>query len=203
MPNVVALEQTLSALRSFCRAAYCSKRLLDVMRSEHGLDLQMYFVYKASTTYAKHLEAHVQQLGYLLHQAARLLDQEFALQLKEVGLTPRQASVLMALSVQEPATPTQLAEGLGIDRATMSGLVARLSRDGWIAMRDNPADRRSHSLTLTDRACDALPRIHAASKRAQAHVLDGMEATDVSSLLRALTALTAQNPHEQEGSQQS
>ncbi|GAB4286995.1 MAG: MarR family transcriptional regulator [Coriobacteriia bacterium] len=134
------------------------------------------------------------QLGYLLHRATRMLDHEFAMQLREVGLTPRQASSLLALSACEPSTPTQLSAALGIDRATMSGLLARLSRDGWIAAQDNPADRRSQSLTLTGQARDTLPRIRAASERAQARVLSGMEDADVVSLFHALAALVERDP---------
>ncbi len=143
------------------------------------------------------------QLGYLLHRAVRSLDQEFAVRLREVGLTPRQASVLLTLSRDEPSTPTQLSEKLGIDRATMSGLVARLARGGWIEVRDNPADGRSQSLSLTARTRDALPRIREASGQAQTRVLGGMERGDVESLLRSLRVLVEGESAESEGSRSS
>jgi DNA-binding MarR family transcriptional regulator len=64
-------------------------------------------------------------------------------------LTENQASVLNHLEATPPTTLSKLAEHMGVGRSTMSTTVARLVRGGYIARRQNHADRRSVELTLT------------------------------------------------------
>jgi DNA-binding MarR family transcriptional regulator len=47
------------------------------------------------------------------------------------------------------STPSELAEKAGVSRATMSGLINGLLRDGLVARKDDSQDRRSYSIILT------------------------------------------------------
>ena len=47
------------------------------------------------------------------------------------------------------STPSELAEKAGVTRATMSGLINGLLRDGLVARQDDNKDRRSYSIQLT------------------------------------------------------
>lgn len=51
----------------------------------------------------------------------------------------------------DPATPSELAEHLGISPSTASELIARLVGDGIIATRQHPHDRRSKVLSPMNR----------------------------------------------------
>lgn len=48
-----------------------------------------------------------------------------------------------------PRTPAELAEAAGVTRATMTGLVDTLERDGLVKREPDPADRRTISVRLT------------------------------------------------------
>jgi DNA-binding MarR family transcriptional regulator len=65
------------------------------------------------------------------------------------AVTERQASVLDHLDPTRPTTLSRLAEHMGVGRSSMSILVARLIRAGYIAQRRDSADARRVSLTLT------------------------------------------------------
>lgn len=47
------------------------------------------------------------------------------------------------------STPSELAEKAGVTRATMSGLINGLLRDGLVARQDDDQDRRSYRIQLT------------------------------------------------------
>lgn len=72
------------------------------------------------------------------------------------GLSPGRYAVLMALDVRRPSlTPSEIADHLGVTRATITGLIDGLVRDGLVARAPEGADRRSKSIALTGKG-DAL-----------------------------------------------
>ena len=48
-----------------------------------------------------------------------------------------------------PRTPAELAEAAGVTRATMTGLIDTLERDGYVKREPDPDDRRMMSVRLT------------------------------------------------------
>jgi DNA-binding MarR family transcriptional regulator len=56
-------------------------------------------------------------------------------------------------------TPAQLAEMAGVTRATMTGLVDTLERDGMVTRKPDPEDRRMLFVELTPRGQEFLGQI--------------------------------------------
>lgn len=72
------------------------------------------------------------------------------------GLSPGRYAVLMALDVQRPSmAPSQIADRLGVTRATVTGLIDGLMRDGLVGYASEGTDRRRKAIALTP-AGDAL-----------------------------------------------
>ncbi|HZL47003.1 MAG TPA: MarR family transcriptional regulator [Opitutaceae bacterium] len=69
--------------------------------------------------------------------------------------------VLMLLShdPQRPANPADLADRSNVTRATMTGLIDTLERDGFVKREHAPDDRRMMSLRLTDEGRAFLDKI--------------------------------------------
>lgn len=66
---------------------------------------------------------------------------------------PRPASpVAPDVCVPGPRTPAELADAAGVTRATMTGLIDTLERDGFVKREPDPDDRRQMSVRLTPRA---------------------------------------------------
>ena len=53
-------------------------------------------------------------------------------------------------------TPAELAEGSAVSRATMTGLLDTLEKDGLISRQDHPEDRRMYTVHLTPKARELL-----------------------------------------------
>ena len=51
-----------------------------------------------------------------------------------------------------PRTPAELADAAGVTRATMTGLIDTLERDGFVRREPDPMDRRMMSVRLTEKA---------------------------------------------------
>ena len=66
------------------------------------------------------------------------------------GGQPRPASPMAPdLCVSGPRTPAELADAAGVTRATMTGLIDTLERDGYVTREPDPDDRRQMSVLLT------------------------------------------------------
>ena len=66
------------------------------------------------------------------------------------SVQPRAAKLLGADEcVAGPRTPAELAEAAGVTRATMTGLIDTLERDGFVKREPDPDDRRMMSVRLT------------------------------------------------------
>ncbi|MDO9224391.1 MAG: MarR family transcriptional regulator [Caulobacter sp.] len=72
------------------------------------------------------------------------------------GLSPGRYSVLMALDVHRPSlAPSEIADHLGVTRATVTGLIDGLIRDDLVTYTANQSDRRRKAIALTPKG-DAL-----------------------------------------------
>src|SRR3954470_802488 len=66
------------------------------------------------------------------------------------GVQPRAAKLLGADEcVEGPRTPAELADAAGVTRATMTGLIDTLERDGLVKREPDPDDRRMMAVLLT------------------------------------------------------
>ncbi len=71
--------------------------------------------------------------------------------LAKYGITQGRFTVLMLLSrmCEESLSPAELADKSGVTRATMSGLLDTMERDGLVTRSISPTDRRAVEVLLT------------------------------------------------------
>ena len=67
--------------------------------------------------------------------------------------------VLSALAVREGIRFKDLAKSVDIDGSTLTGILDRMERGGYIERRDDPEDRRSLLVYLTGKARRVAPEI--------------------------------------------
>ena len=77
---------------------------------------------------------------YLLHRAGQCAETLFELEMSPRELTPRQLTVLLAISENHGASQIELVERTGIDRSTMADLVRRLVRKGLLQRQRSNED---------------------------------------------------------------
>ncbi len=96
---------------------------------------------------------------------------------------------------REGITISALAELAGVRKQTMTQAVEQLERSGYVERRENPADRRSRLVFLTERGRTVTPVTHAAAAAVEHHWAsligtDGLEhlREELSSLLEQIRA---------------
>ncbi|MEC9343586.1 MAG: MarR family transcriptional regulator, partial [Pseudomonadota bacterium] len=70
--------------------------------------------------------------------------------------TSGQFSILTSLNRPEPPTIGSVASLLAMDRTTLTAALKPLERRGWLAVREDAADRRSRRLVLTQGGLEVL-----------------------------------------------
>ena len=86
-----------------------------------------------------------------LRQAARHVSQFYDQQLAPFGLTLNQYALLARLATRGAAPITEVAQGLVMDRTTLTRNLKPLQAAGLLTQKPNEADRRSQTLSLTSR----------------------------------------------------
>ncbi|MBU3071893.1 MarR family winged helix-turn-helix transcriptional regulator [Clostridium estertheticum] len=91
----------------------------------------------------------MQNLSYLIIKASRHLKNKLDKALKEFDITAAQFSVIIQIhSSDHPITAAEIAQNLGSDRPTISGVIHRLEKKGIVLKIDNPDDKRSSYLEI-------------------------------------------------------
>lgn len=93
-----------------------------------------------------------ESIGYLVHTTSHAIEQALNEELREYGITFRQWQVLACLALMgDSASQGDIAQRLGIESATLVGVLDRMERDGWIKRHPCPTDRRKKFIRVTER----------------------------------------------------
>jgi len=123
--------------------------------------------------------------GSLLHQVARDLATALDRQLAPFGVTAQQAALLLHASRQQ-SSPSQLMTALGTDTAGMTKLTDRLEAKGLIERHQNPQDRRSILIALTDHGQALVPRLRPVFGRVTRQLFNGFSTHEIGVLTTTL-----------------
>src|SRR5580700_86938 len=93
-----------------------------------------------------------------VQRAARSLGRRFDEELRPFDLTNGQFSLLMSLNRHEPPPMGPIASLLAMDRTTLTAALKPLERRGLVKIENDPSDRRSRILILTDKGRTLLAR---------------------------------------------
>jgi DNA-binding MarR family transcriptional regulator len=138
------------------------------------------------------LTLHVRDHCLCMHvrRAARAVARRYDEALRPVALTNGQFSLLMSLNRPQPASMTDVAALLAMDRTTLTANLKPLERRGLVAVSAGPVDKRSRRLALTDAGRDVLREAMPIWHRAQAEnesLVPGAGPDDLRAALRALS----------------
>ena len=105
-------------------------------------------------TSASDLTAHT---GYWMRMVSNAVSQEFARKVSGEDVTVAEWSFMRALFDLEPTPPSILAETMGMTKGAISKLSDRLVAKGLVERKENPQDKRAHSLSLTKEGRAKIP----------------------------------------------
>ena len=89
---------------------------------------------------------------FQLGAVSRKITRYYKDKVTSMGLTHGQFFLLVALYDEDGLLPSQLADKTALDRATITGLLDRLERDGWTERRPDQSDRRVLRIHITAKA---------------------------------------------------
>lgn len=110
---------------------------------------------------------------FLLAKAHQRAQAAFKQRLRPFGLTTVQGLLLGALSEEEGISVGDLGRKLGLDTATLAGVLERLESSGWIRREADPEDARVGRLFLGEKSLAILPELETAADGASMDVLGG------------------------------
>ncbi|MDQ2714419.1 MAG: MarR family transcriptional regulator [Chloroflexota bacterium] len=125
--------------------------------------------------------------GLLINKLAHTLALDMDRRLKSQGVTMSQWVMLKQLWRQEGRSQVELQDLLGLDGATITGLVQRMTHVGLIQRSPDPSDKRVQRVFLAERG-RALEQVTAVfEEEVNAHALADFSADERAFFLRLLT----------------
>jgi MarR family transcriptional regulator for hemolysin len=117
-------------------------------------------------------------LGFLLHDVARLMRKRFEQNARDLGLTRAQGQVLVHLADNEGIHQGALAEKLGVEPITLTRILDRLEKAGLIERLLYRQDRRVRLLRLTPAAHPLIDAIFAVGAMTRDEAMAGVADED-------------------------
>lgn len=131
-------------------------------------------------------ESAERNIGYLIHDAARLMRVNYDRRMRDLELTRSQWWVLNHVYFNEGIIQTELSAILEIERATLGRLLDRLEEKGWIERRPDPNDRRAKRVFLTREVDDLIQTMRERAAELREQALSGLSANDQEWLIDTL-----------------
>ncbi|MBI5423198.1 MAG: MarR family transcriptional regulator [Opitutae bacterium] len=105
---------------------------------------------------------------------------------------PRTGDVPITQPPCGPRTPAELADAAGVTRATMTGLIDTLERDGYVVREPDPSDRRMLFVRLTRKAENFLTKFLPIHFRGASEVMGALTESERKTLVRLLGKIQQQ-----------
>ncbi len=109
---------------------------------------------------------------FLLGKAYQKAHGDFSRRLRPYGLTNMQHLVLEGLWYQPGMTATELSKLLILDKATLSGVLDRMTETGWIIKQPDPEDRRIQRIYPSEQANRLKPNLIAQRQESNREILE-------------------------------
>jgi MarR family transcriptional regulator for hemolysin len=130
-----------------------------------------------------------ESITYWVCMTARALEKALNEELAPQGITMQQARVLGWLSLDGALTQSQLAERLQVEPSTLTGILDRMERAGWIQRETDPADRRKKIVRPAMRVQPVWARITTCGRRVRARATADVKPEDLATCRKVLARL--------------
>jgi len=101
-------------------------------------------------------------------------------------VTPIQAMVLFLLQKKDGASLTELSQGLMLENPTVTGLIDRLEKLGYVKRSDHPNDRRVYLIHLTKKGDAVAKRALPIIKKFNEEIKEGYSGKEIEDFKKVL-----------------
>lgn len=123
--------------------------------------------------------------GFLVAKLAHAMSNELDSKLRVYGITFSQWTLLRHVWEQEGRSQVELQALLNLEAATITGLLQRMTNQGWVSRRPDPANKRVQRVYLTERG-RALEQVTAPLTEVDEQAFRGFNADERDFFLRLL-----------------
>jgi DNA-binding MarR family transcriptional regulator len=128
-------------------------------------------------------------IGFLVHDVARLMRKRFDERMKPLGLTRSQWWVLSCLVREDGLTQTEMVNVLDVGKVTLSGILDRLEKKDWVERRADANDRRARRVFLTSAGRDIARKMTRAGNKLTDQISSALSPTDLKRTIDSLAQL--------------
>lgn len=129
------------------------------------------------------------RLGFLLHDASRLMRRRFESYASCYGLSAAQWRLLVRVFKEEGVAQARLAELLEIEPISVSRLIDRMEEGGWIERRNDAADRRVRTIYLTKRSREIFEGMRGVAAQVFDYAMSGLSTEERRTTIHGLKAI--------------
>jgi MarR family transcriptional regulator, organic hydroperoxide resistance regulator len=128
---------------------------------------------------------------YRIVRASQTYNRVVEQAMRAIGMDLPSWRVLMILHQHHPCRIGQIAEYAVIKLPTITRIIQRMQRDGFVMTVRQEADSRVVDVFMTEKGHAALVRVRALASSIFKRAMDGLQETDVDALLNGLTQIEA------------
>jgi DNA-binding MarR family transcriptional regulator len=129
------------------------------------------------------------EIGHSIRKLTKIFNTTISKDLKELNLTNPQIHVLGTVS-SERKKIGQISESTELSYSTVSGIIDRLERDGWIERIRDEADRRIVWIKSTYKIEQLKEKIHFFEERIYEKLLADISDQELNTIVHSLGLLT-------------
>lgn len=125
-------------------------------------------------------------LGFLVHDVARLMRKAFDRRASALGLTRAQWFVLAEVYRTDGQTQTELSDAVEMEKAPLGKVLDRLEAGGWITRRPDKKDRRANRVYITDKIGGHIEHLRATTTQLYDDTLEGFSEVEREQIIQFL-----------------
>lgn len=130
------------------------------------------------------------RLIYLMSTAQHLLKNYMIVVFKRDGvkITPSHSTILFSLLKNNPQSMNDLGKILHIENSTVTGLIDRMEKGGFVERTSDPTDRRKWNISITENGVREIKKAGKTIKRINEIIKDGHSKEDIEAFKRVLNS---------------
>ena len=136
------------------------------------------------------MQVDTQKLGIVLVETARAWRTKLDQRLRPLGLSQGKWTTLVHLAWGgDKLTQREIASRIGIEEATLAGLLDRLQNDGWIQRKASAHDRRCKTVHLQPRSKKVLSQIFETAQALRQELIADIPQAELETCMRVLARI--------------
>lgn len=129
------------------------------------------------------------QIGHSIRRLTKIFNVIMSKDLKELGLTTPQIATIGQVYF-EPKTIGQISEHTQLSYSTVSGIIDRLERDGWLERIRDESDRRIVWIKKTSKIDELKEKLQFFQESFYEKLLADLSSEELDTIIRSLELLT-------------